>query len=189
MKRILLLLLAFAYISPSIAGDKDKKAPAKTGDDEKIHWLSIDDVQVEMRKKPKKVFMDVYTDWCGWCKVMDTSTFHSPEVVKYINDNFYAVKFNAERKDSIRFAGQMFGFAPEYRAHMLAIQLLQGKMSYPTSVIIEENFQRPMVYPGYLNVTNIERFLKFANEGHYKTVPFDTFAKNFIPVWQPRGRG
>jgi thioredoxin-related protein len=188
MKRFLLLLLCVASISPSIAGDKDKQVPGPVSKP-KINWMTTDEVQVAMNKQPRKIYFDMYTDWCGWCKVMDSATFTSPEVIEYFNKNFYAVKFNAERRDSLRFVGQMWGFVPEYKAHMLAIQLMRGQMSYPTSVILDEQFQNPMAFPGFLNVANMERFLKFTNENHYKTVPFDTFNVRFTPVWKPGPRG
>uniref|UniRef100_A0A3Q2YUK7 Spermatogenesis-associated protein 20-like TRX domain-containing protein n=1 Tax=Hippocampus comes TaxID=109280 RepID=A0A3Q2YUK7_HIPCM len=49
----------------------------------------------------KKVFIDIYTDWCGWCKKMDKDTFQNPEVAAYMNENFLMVKMDAEGKDPI----------------------------------------------------------------------------------------
>ncbi|RYF85706.1 MAG: DUF255 domain-containing protein, partial [Chitinophagaceae bacterium] len=142
-----------------------------------------DEVQVAMKKQPKKVFMDVYTDWCGWCKVMDKKTFSHPDVIRYINKNFYAVKLNAEQKDSLFFMGKMYGYAPEHRANMLAAELMRGQMSYPTSIILEENFQNPQAIPGYLDVKTIEKILKYLGENIYKTKQFPEFEKEFIATW------
>lgn len=188
MKRILYFLLVFTLVATTArAGDKNKKNNAKhteSVDSLEINWLTIDEVQVEMNKKPKKVFIDVYTNWCGWCKVMDKKTFSNPDVIKYMNQNFYAVKFNAETQDSIRFMGKMWGFVPQYRANTLAAELLRGKMSYPTSVILEENFQNPQPIPGYLDVPTIEKVLKYLGENIYKTQKFEDFDKSFTPSWR-----
>src|SRR5690606_20911058 len=102
----------------------EAKITAVADDTTAINWLTIDEVQVAMKKQPKKVYMDVYTDWCGWCKVMDRKTFSNKDVIKYMNKHFYAVKFNAERQDSIRFLGKWYGFQPENRANALAVELM-----------------------------------------------------------------
>jgi thioredoxin-related protein len=127
--------------------------------------------------------MDVYTDWCGWCKVMDKKTFSNPDVIEYVNKNFYAVKLNAEQKDSIRFVGKMYGFAPEYRANMFAVELLRGQMSFPTSVVMEENFQNPMPIPGYLDVPTMEKIIKYLGENIYKSKQFPEYEKGFTATW------
>lgn len=186
MTRILLLVLALMACSPAVfAGDKKKKtkATAQAAADTVIRWMTLDEVQVAMKKKPKKVFIDVYTDWCGWCKVMDKKTFSNPHVIQYINQNFYAVKLNAEQRDSIQFQGKMYGFVPQYRANMFAVELLRGQMSYPTSVILEEEFQNPQAIPGYLDVGTIEKILKYVGGDVHKTKNFPEFEKEFVATW------
>jgi len=189
MKKLVLLALAVLSISPMVmAADKKKRSKETTkteakADDKEINWMTLDEVQAAMKKQPKKVFMDVYTDWCGWCKVMDKKTFSNPDVIRYMNQNFYAVKFNAERKDSINFMGKMYGFVPEYRANMLAVELMRGQLSYPTSVILEENFQNPQAIPGYLDVKTIEKVLKYIGGDVYKTKQFPEFEKEFVTTW------
>jgi thioredoxin-related protein len=191
MKRILLVTLAFLALSPALfAGDKKKKnkvaskVEASADDSTAIHWMSLDDVQVAMKKQPKKVYMDIYTDWCGWCKVMDKKTFTNKDVIRYMNKNFYAVKFDAERKDSIRFLGKWYGFTPENRANALAVELLKGQMSYPSSVILEENFQNPAAIPGYLNVPTMEKVLKYLGENLYKSIQYPEYEKGFTATWK-----
>lgn len=191
MKRSLLAVLCVLAIVPSaLAGDKKKKAKeeqkseVKADDSTEIHWMTLDDVQVAMKKQPKKVYMDVYTDWCGWCKVMDKKTFSNKEVIRYMNKNFYAVRLNAERQDSVMFMGKMYGFVPGMRANQLAIDLLGGRMSYPTSVILEENFQNPAPIPGYLNVVTMEKILKYLGENIYKSKQFPDYEKEFVATWE-----
>jgi len=190
MKRFLLVgLCMIALVSHALAGDKRKKAKEQTrtevatDDSTEIHWMTLDEVQVAMKKQPKKVYMDVYTDWCGWCKVMDRKTFSNKDVIRYMNKNFYAVKMNAERQDTVMFMGKMYGFVPNYRANQLAVDLLGGRMSYPTSVILEENFQNPAPIPGYLDVTMMEKVLKYLGENIYKSKQFPDYEKEFVATW------
>ena len=70
MKKIfLLLLLVSSSLTAAFAGGEDKNG---------IRWMSFDEVQTAMAKEPRRVFMDVYTDWCGWCKVMDKKNVFQP---------------------------------------------------------------------------------------------------------------
>jgi len=79
--------------------------------------------------------------------------------------------------------GKTYGFMPDYRANLFAVELLQGQMSYPTTVILQENFQNPQPIPGYLDVPTIEKVLKYLGEDIYKTKKFDEFSKDYTPKW------
>jgi thioredoxin-related protein len=188
MKRIVLFSLACLLMVPSFAGGGNKKkqagaAAAAVVDDKEVHWLNIDEVQVAMKKTPKLVWVDVYTDWCGWCKRMDKTTFSNPNVIKYMNEHFYAVKLDAEQKTEIRFMGKMYSFVDDQRANSFATELLKGQMSYPTSVFMEQNFQNPMAIPGYQDVKTMEMLLKYLGEGLYKKTPFPEYQASFVSTW------
>src|SRR5690606_31206392 len=75
---------------------------------QEIKWMSMDEALAAQKKKPKPIFMDVYTDWCGPCKMLDKQTFHDKAVVDYINENYYAVKFNAEGTGDITYKGKKY---------------------------------------------------------------------------------
>ncbi len=178
-KFIVLLLFACVACTPAFAGGEEK-----TGG---IRWMSFDEVQVAMQKEPRRVFMDIYTDWCGWCKVMDRKTFSNPEVAAYINKHFYPVKFNAETDQSIRFVGKVWEREPGSKTNRLAVELLRGQMSYPSTVILDPGFQNPMAIPGYLDVPTIETILTYLNEGHNTgatPIPFPEFQKNYQTKWK-----
>lgn len=181
MKRLLLLALFAVGIAGTLyAGDKDKKEDNSS----EIHWLTLEELQVKMKEQPRKVYMDVYTDWCGWCKVMEKKTFTNPEVIKYFNNNFYAVRLNAERKDSVYFAGKMYYFAPEYRANTLAVELMKGQMSFPTSIFMLEDFQNPQAVPGYLDVSQMEKISRYFGDNTFKHVAWPEYDKSFKASWQ-----
>ncbi len=138
--------------------------------EDKINWVSWEEA-VELNKKdPKKMFIDVYTDWCGWCKKMDKSTFTDPEIVKYMNENFYAIKFNAEQKEDISWNGTTFKFVKSGRrgAHELASALLNGRLGYPSFVLLDEEFARIMISPGFKKPPQLQKELVFANKEIYK---------------------
>src|SRR5690606_17010397 len=70
----------------------------KTTQKSSIQWKTFEEVEALMKTKPKKVLIDVYTDWCGWCKKLDKEVYENPMAIQYINEHFYAIKFNAEQK-------------------------------------------------------------------------------------------
>jgi thioredoxin-related protein len=146
-----------------------------------VKWYSFEEAVELAKKNPKKIFIDVYTDWCGWCKKMDQETFSNPVIANYLNEHFYPVKLNSETTDTIHFEGHRFVNEGQARrsAHQLSISLLQGKMSYPSVVYMSENFQLITVVPGYMNASAIEPVLKFISENHYQRISYDDFQRNF----------
>lgn len=186
MKRVLLLVVCVLAILPVlIAGDKKKKAVVKANyiDSTEIQWLNWDEVQTRMKKEPRKVWVDIYTDWCGWCKVMDRKTFSNKEVIKYMNTKFYAVKFNAEKDDSIRFMGKMYYIPPGEKTNELAVQLMHGELTYPNGIFMAENFLNPSSVSGYHPVPEMELILKFLGENVYKSMKFEEYKSTFVPTW------
>jgi thioredoxin-related protein len=117
-----------------------KKMAAKKGE-EKIEWLSIEEAYKKNEKKPRKIFVDVYTDWCGWCKVMERNTFSNADVIEYVNKNYYAVRLNAEGKSEVKmgdFTTTEQGVANAFNVN-----------SYPTIVFLEKDFKTFTPQPGY----------------------------------------
>ena len=135
MKYSLILFVAIGFLFFSC--NSSNSTSGNSHPDGEINWMSWEQA-IEMNKKaPKKIFIDMYTDWCGWCKKMDKSTFIEENVVKVMNDNFYAVKFDAEQKEEIVYKGQAFKYVPSGRKgyHELAAAFLNGKLSYPSFVL------------------------------------------------------
>ena len=113
---------------------------------EKIEWLKFEEAVAATEANPKMLIVDVYTDWCGWCKKMDKETFTDPAVIKYINEKFYAVKMNAEdNKREFDFKGKKYS-----EAKMAATMRVQ---SYPNFVIIDPTLQNITQLPGYRQPT------------------------------------
>ena len=145
-----------------------------------IEWLSWEQAMEKHQEVPKKWFVDVYTDWCGWCKKMDKTTFQNKEVVKALNDGFYAIKFDAEQKGAIEFSGNTFQFVPGGRrggVHELAMALLDNQMGYPSFVLLDENFARIMISPGFKQAPSVLKELEYAREEIYKTTSWEDFNK------------
>ena len=146
-----------------------------------INWLSITEVQEKYKQQPKPIIIDMYTDWCGWCKHMMKTTLSNPGLAAYINTNFYPVRFNAETHDTIEWLGERYvnkgiGKRP---THDLTYKLMGTKLSYPTTIFLNNNFQFALNVPGYLDVKKIEPFLIFTLENIYSTTTIQDFQKYF----------
>ena len=148
--------------------------------DEGIQWISWQEAVELNKKQPKKLFVDVYTDWCGWCKRMDATTFTDPEVVQYMNEHFYAVKLNAEMKDQIEFRNQEFKFVEVGKrgVHTLAYSLLEGKMSYPSFVTLSEKYDRIAISPGFKGPEQLIKELRFAAEEKYHDTSWTEYTRD-----------
>ncbi len=129
MKQVLGVFLAVLISSSTFAQDK-------------IEWMKFEDAVTANQSNPKMLLVDVYTDWCGWCKKMDKETFTDPEVIAHINENFYAVKLNAEdSKRTFEFGGKEYS-----EAEMAAAMRVR---SYPNFVVIDPTLKNIAQLPGY----------------------------------------
>ncbi len=156
------------------------RTESEVGEGEKIKWYTWEEAMAANEKEPRKFVIDVYTNWCHWCKVMDKKTFSKKKIIEYVNANFYPIKFNAEQRADINFQGHTFKYVSSGRRgyHQLAGALLDGRLSYPSIVYLNEKMERIMISPGYKDDKAFITELVYANEEHYKTTDFDHYKKS-----------
>lgn len=145
-------------------------------------WISFVEAVQRNSTEPKKFFIDIYTDWCGWCKKMDAATFHHPEIAKYLSENFYTVKLDAEMTDVIVFNGDTMTLVQGYGrkgTHELALRLMNGRASYPTIVYLDEQLGMINPDPGYKSPEQLEPILKYYASNAYKEKTWEEFIANF----------
>lgn len=150
---------------------------------EKVNWRTLEEASKLTKANPKKVLVDVYTDWCGWCKRMDKDTFQHPQIAKYINDHFYAVKLDGEGKAPLTIDGSVLSYhKPEGRRgyHEAAAMLLKGKMSYPTIAFLSEKFQSLILLPGYQDPIDLDKVMRYIEEGHMEEgISYQLFQRTY----------
>lgn len=176
MKKITyILLLAILVSANSIA--------------QEINWVSFEEALTLQKKNPKKIMVDVYTNWCGPCKMLDKNTFHNTDVVQYVNENYYAVKFNGEGNEVVNYQGKSFNnpnYKPELAnrrnsAHTLARYLQIS--AYPTIVFIDEKADVIAPIRGYQTPPQLELYLKMFKKDDHKSIDtqekFNEYYKTF----------
>lgn len=147
---------------------------------QEVAWMSWEEAveKANSDARPKKMFIDVYTDWCGWCKKMDRDTFQDPEVAAYMSENYYMVKLDAEQKEPIAFAGKTYNFVPSGRRgyHQLAAALLRGQMSYPTVVFLDENLKMLSPVPGYKKPDEFLKIARYFGDDIYQDTTWEAYS-------------
>jgi thioredoxin-related protein len=149
---------------------------------ETVKWLSIEEAEASLATAQKKIIVYIFTDWCGWCKRMERETFSNPTIAAYLNENFYAVKLDAEGADTLFYRGREFvntdpGKKRHY--HQLAQTLTQGRMSFPTVVYLDELMNPITAIPGFFTPEKFEPVLHYYNTNAYKKVEWEIYNRDF----------
>ena len=161
---------------------------------QEINWVTMDEALELQEKAPKKIFMDVYTSWCGPCKMLDKNTFQTEDVAAYINEHYYAVKFNGEGNEDVTYKGETFS-NPNYdpskanrrnSAHEFASFL--RVRAYPTMMFFDEEGGVISPITGYLKPQQLELYLKLFESDKYKDMTsqeqFNEYASAFTPTFK-----
>ncbi|WP_040281466.1 thioredoxin family protein [Psychroserpens damuponensis] len=159
-----------------------------------INWMTFEEALAAQKKNPKKIMMDVYTNWCGPCKMLDKNTFHNKDVVAFVNKNFYAVKFNAEGNSVVNYKNAEFknpGYKEELKNRRNSVHQLSrhlGVRAYPTIVYFDEVGSVIQPISGYMKPKQIELYLKLFQSNDYKNITtqdeFNTYYKAFKGEFQ-----
>ncbi len=153
-----------------------------------IKWMTMNEALEAQKKEPKKIFMDVYTTWCGPCKLLDKNTFSDKSVIEYLNKNYYAVKFNAEGTETVNYKDFTYtnpNYQPERKGrnsqHLFAHALKVN--AYPSVVFFRENGDLIQAVPGYRTPQQLEIFLKMIHSDDYLKITtaeaWEEYQKNF----------
>ncbi|MBU86474.1 MAG: thioredoxin family protein [Flavobacteriaceae bacterium] len=156
---------------------------------QQIDWINVNDLKEVLKTSKKNIIIDVYTNWCGPCKLMERNTFQNKYISKFINENYHAVKFNAEGNESINFMDKFFQ-NPNFDSsrvntrnatHEFARFL--GISAYPTTVFLDKDMNLITPVRGYLIPKQLEIYLELFKNDDYRTITsqsdFDNFIKNF----------
>jgi len=146
-----------------------------------VKWYTIEEAFKLSAEEPRKMMIDVYTDWCSWCKVMDNSTFNNEHIAEYLNSNYYPVKFNAEQKEDVNIDGVTYKFVNEGSRgyHQLAAALLNGQLAYPSTVFLDEEKKMLQPVQGYIKAPQFDEIIRFFGNDNYKNQTWAEFQSTY----------
>ena len=145
---------------------------------QQVNWMSFEDAVEAAKEEPRKIFVDVYTSWCTYCKKMDRETFSNPYVANYLNENYYPVKLDAQQENDIVFNNRIYSFVrrgAKTSYHQLAAMIMNGRLSYPTIVFLDESQKVIQSIAGYRDPIDLELYIRYFGEDQHKRIPWSTF--------------
>lgn len=142
-----------------------------------IKWMTFEEAEKLDSAEHRPFLIDVYTDWCGWCKRMMATTFQNKQLAAYINKNFYCIRFDAETNDTIKFMGKTW--TSDGRVNSLAVYLLDQRLSYPTIVYFDRQ-KNKMPVPGFMAEKDIEPILVYFAEDLTDYANIETFRNLYM---------
>ncbi|MBL8003055.1 MAG: thioredoxin family protein [Flavobacteriales bacterium] len=165
---------------------------------QKIKWMTFDQAMAAAKKDGKPLFIDVYTQWCGPCKMLSGRTFMDDQLAAYVNEHFHAVKFDAEGNEKVTYKGKSYGnpnFNPQAvggrnGTHDLTMLIapVEGRVAYPTIVYMDKDGNVLAPVQGFMTPEQMEPILIYFGEGKHKTMDWPTFSKDFKSRRTPVGQ-
>jgi thioredoxin-related protein len=160
-----IVLMALLATAPLSATDNTTKP-------EKTTWYGFDDGMKEAKRTNKKVFVDVYTDWCGWCKKMDKEVFAHAKVAPYLSEQYVLIRLNAEGAGRVTYKDKKSSETELARAF--------GVTGYPTALFLEPTGDLITTLPGYVKAEDFMAVLKYFGESHYKTTDWQKYYEQYL---------
>jgi thioredoxin-related protein len=168
MLPVLLLLLFGSALSAQRSADA-------------IQWFSWNEGLAKAGKEGKKVLIYVYAHACGWCRKMETETFHQAAVAQLVRTSFIPVKLNVADQADHDFNGKTYKFvqAGANSYHALVAEVLNGRMTFPSIVFLDETQQPLQAIAGFKTAEEFLPIGLFYGNGFYKTMPWSSFQKKY----------
>lgn len=166
MKTLIIALCAFFFIPLTLRAGDDHDS---SGSKKSLQWRTFNVGFAEAKKTGKKVLVDVFTDWCVWCKRLDKNVYGDPKIADYLNDHYITVKINPETNSTVTFRDTAYS----------AAQFAQGfgVTGYPTIIFFEPDGQPIDRLGGYVDATRFLPIIQFIGEDYFKTMTWEDFQK------------
>lgn len=133
------------------------------------HWKSLPEAVKAARTSGKKILIDVFTDWCTWCKRMDKDVYAASDVRQYLEAHFEIVKLDAESSTIHDFR--------DGRYSEKEIAAAFGVDGYPTTIFLSSDAETITTVPGYLPQKTFLAVLEYIHDEHYKKTNWQEFSK------------
>jgi thioredoxin-related protein len=139
------------------------------------HWYGFNEGIKKAQTEKKKVVMDFYTSWCGWCKTMDEKVFAEKRVSAYLREKYICIRINAEDEDgTLTFQGKTY--TP------VKLTMAFGVQGFPSVAFLDKELKPITIIPGYVPADTFLKILGYMDQECYKKkVSVDEYLKNGCP--------
>lgn len=152
-----------------------------------VKWLTFEEAEARIKVEPRKIFVDVMTEWCTWCKKMDVNTFEQEEIAKFLNEAYYPVRFDAEQKEEIFFNGKSYKYGKigKRMYNELAIEMMKGltedkvEMGFPSIVFLDEEMNVLQSIQGYRGPKEFSKIASYFAGDFHKSVPWRSYSQSY----------
>ncbi|NLJ08688.1 MAG: DUF255 domain-containing protein [Sphingobacteriales bacterium] len=131
---------------------------AQTPPDNNIKWVDWNKAVTEARQSNKIIILELYTDWCGWCKKMEKETFVNPEIIELLNSHFIPVRLNPEDKKTLySYQGKMV----TARQLLVSLEKNTDQIKYPAILFLyPSDFSMVYSEEGYIKANSFKQLLR-----------------------------
>lgn len=156
----------------------------------KVLWLNLEEAVEKSKVEKRKVMMFLFTDWCTWCKRMESITLDNTDIADYINRNYYPVKFNAEGKETVKFKDKSYSFVSlkPRGVHGLAMEMMCGQVSFPTITFFDEEWNVIQSIPNFQPPLKFEQIITYFAGNFYKRIPWASYQQTYQSITLPAAK-
>jgi thioredoxin-related protein len=163
MKIIILPIILLLFVATGLRAGDTKNSGTE------LKWKKLTTGLAEAKKSNKKVLLDVYTDWCKWCKKLDAEVYSETNISAYLQKKYVTIKLNAESTDSVTYQGK-----PSTEAELAQAF---GVTGYPTIIFLDAEGQPIDKLGGFVNAEQFLPIIKFIGDDSYKSTSWEEYQK------------
>jgi len=180
------LLALVAWTIPAIA---DEQSGAAIAEAPELDWLKLDAALKTADREGKHIMVDVYTDWCTWCKKLDRDTYGDPAVRQVLAESYISVKLKGDSDAPLNVKGQpkkegdrtMVQFVPTEQPVTTERQLTRGAFrvtGFPTIMFLAADGKVITSLPGYKDAVAFRNILNFIKDDLYEVMTYQDYLKS-----------
>ncbi len=164
MKKLMIMLMAGLMTATAFGQDPGEPA---------VKWYTMEQAVQLNANHPKKIYIYVYSDHCGWCRKMAGNTLTDPVIAKYLNEKYYPVRLNVDMKEAVTVGSKTYTYVPADPSkgtpgyHEFIVAILQGYMAYPAGAFFDQNLTFLGVDRGYKAPADFEKLLHYIGDNAY----------------------
>jgi thioredoxin-related protein len=145
-----------------------------------VRWKNLDEATEAQKSEPRKMILNMYNYNRIACSLMRTEVFNDSAVAAYLNRKYYPVNIDVYTQDTLEIFGQKYiNENRPHKFHQLPIAALEGIMSFPSFIILDENGKVLEKIRQFMTPETLDMILHYYGENSYKTITWDVFKANY----------